>query len=171
MVSKLASTAVALLLIACVLALALPLPDVFQHPQNYMLSPFDWTMFAVKISVVVGLAAWAWYCINLYENEKLKGGSNMTWQEILTQLIKTPALWVAVVGLYHALLAWLVPTFPQAVIVAIDGVVFVIASVVTQQVIKAYVATKRLIAVLNAQIAALEAKVKELTSKVVAMAK
>lgn len=171
MVRKAISTAIALLLIACVLALALPLPDAFQQSQNYTLSPFDWTMILFKVFVVVGLTAWAWYCINLYQNEKLRGGSSMTWQEILTQLIKTPALWVAVVGLYHALLAWLVPTFPQPVIVAIDGVVFVIASVVTQRVIKAYVATKRLIAELNVKIAALEAKVKELTAKVVALAK
>lgn len=159
-----------LLFVVCALIFALPVPDAFQQSQNYMLSPFDWTMILFKVFVIVGLAAWGWYCIDLYQNEKFKGGS-MTWQEILTQLIKTPALWVAVVGLYHALLAWLAPTFPQPVIVAADGVVFVIASVVTQQVIKAYVAAKQLLAVLNAKIAGLEARVKELTAKVVAMAK
>jgi hypothetical protein len=65
----------------------------------------------------------------------------MTWQDYLVQLIKTPALWVAVVGLYHAVIAWQVPTFPQAVLTAIDAVVFVIASVITGAVINAYIAS------------------------------
>lgn len=60
----------------------------------------------------------------------------MGWKSTFEQLVKTPALWVAVVGLYHAILAWVAPTFPQAVLIAIDTFVFVVASAITGVVIR-----------------------------------
>lgn len=109
---------------------------------------FNWWNVLAFVTTLTACAVWG----SILIGEPIKQGDKMDWKAILIQLIQTPALWVAVVGLYHFFVTWLAPTFPIAGLSAIDAVVFVIASVVTGQVIRAADATKKLIAELKAKV-------------------
>ncbi len=65
----------------------------------------------------------------------------MTWKDYLDQLVKTPALWSAGIVLYHALFVALIPVALQpqwqGVLLAVDGIVIVVAAIITQKVVVA----------------------------------
>lgn len=124
------------------LACSFPWLDFLQHPGNYGVQSEGSSGFGIVVLLIWIVCLGIWGSIGF---DILAKGVNMNWQDLLTQLIKTPALWVALMGLYRVLLTTFVPTFPPAVIDAIDRLVLVIASAITG-VIVAQVAYTRLLA-------------------------
>ena len=62
--------------------------------------------------------------------------------DTLKTVFRLPAFYPAALALAHALIAWLLPTVPAAVITAGDGVVMVVAGVLTYQQFQADRATR-----------------------------
>lgn len=53
----------------------------------------------------------------------------MNWSDVLTAVVKSPAVWAAFVALLNALQLWLVPDIPNGVMLALNGFIVAVGSV------------------------------------------
>lgn len=53
----------------------------------------------------------------------------MDWSQVLSAILKSPAVWTAIVALLNALQIWLFPNVPSAVMLAVNALIAAIGGV------------------------------------------